>query len=167
MALLSLDPLHLKVLRKSGTPREKEAAANVLPLVKRHHQMVVTFLLTAAICAEALPLFLDRLTDVWIAIALSVSLIMIFRELIPHAVSSKVRQRCSGVEFHYFRQYGLLVGSRLRFFVWFLMVVMAPIAYPLACKFSIAMHVRCDVCVCAVVLECTIGHHGESFYRVS
>jgi CBS domain containing-hemolysin-like protein len=91
MALLSLDPLHLKVLQKCGTSSEQAAAANVLPLVKRHQQMLVTLLLTAAICAEALPLFLDRLTDVWVAIALSVSLILIFRELIPHALSSKVR----------------------------------------------------------------------------
>lgn len=53
MGLMSLDPMHLKVLLESGTDSEKRYARNVLPLVNRHHLLLVTLLVANAACAES------------------------------------------------------------------------------------------------------------------
>jgi metal transporter CNNM len=53
MGLMSLDVTHLKVLLESGTDNERRYAKNVLPLVSRHHLLLVTLLVANASCAEA------------------------------------------------------------------------------------------------------------------
>eukprot|EP00277_Geminigera_cryophila_P019963 CAMPEP_0179491542 /NCGR_PEP_ID=MMETSP0799-20121207/66153_1 /TAXON_ID=46947 /ORGANISM="Geminigera cryophila, Strain CCMP2564" /LENGTH=414 /DNA_ID=CAMNT_0021308019 /DNA_START=38 /DNA_END=1284 /DNA_ORIENTATION=+ len=67
--------------------------------------------------AETLPIFLDRISTTRAAIFLSVTLILIFSEIIPQAVFSKHK---------------LKMGAYLSRFVTFLTYVVWPIAYPLA-----------------------------------
>jgi len=50
------------------------------------HVLLVTLLLTNASANEALPLFLDRLVPSWLAIILSVSVVLIFGEIVPSAI---------------------------------------------------------------------------------
>jgi hypothetical protein len=60
MGLMSLDSLNLEVLLKSGTSRQKAYAARILPLVNRHHLLLVTLLLSNAASMETLPIFLNK-----------------------------------------------------------------------------------------------------------
>lgn len=83
MGLMSMDTLNLEVLMKSGTSKQKAYAARILPLVKRHHLLLVTLLLANAAAMETLPIFLNKLVPEWIAIIVSVTLVLFFGEVIP------------------------------------------------------------------------------------
>lgn len=80
MGLLSLDMMTLKVLRDGGTPNEKKHAKKILPIIKRHHLLLVTLLLGNAAAVEAMPIFLDRISDPVTAILVSVTAVLIFGE---------------------------------------------------------------------------------------
>lgn len=101
LGLLSLDMTHLKILINSGTEKEKKYAKKILPVVAKHHYLLVTLLFCNAIAAEAMPLFLDDLVryDVmqsssycssrWLAIFISVGLILFVGEIIPQSLCSR------------------------------------------------------------------------------
>eukprot|EP00877_Chromochloris_zofingiensis_P014184 jgi/Chrzof1/9019/Cz03g33060.t1 len=65
---------------------------------------------------QALPIFLDRLASPLVAVALSVSVVLVFGEVLPQAVCSR---------------YGLQVGAYSAWFVQALMICCAPIAWPI------------------------------------
>ncbi|KXZ48422.1 hypothetical protein GPECTOR_28g830 [Gonium pectorale] len=65
---------------------------------------------------EALPLFIDRLANPVAAVILSVSVVLVFGEIIPQAVCSR---------------YGLRVGAYSAWFVRVLMTICSPIAWPI------------------------------------
>merc|ERR1740121_1537740 len=65
---------------------DQAAARRVLPLIQDHHRLLVTLLLMNSIANEALPLFLDKIVPSWLAVLLSVSLVLIFGEILPSAV---------------------------------------------------------------------------------
>jgi CBS domain containing-hemolysin-like protein len=60
-----------------------------MPLVERHHLILVTLLIVDAGAAEALPIFLDRISSPVIAIVISVTAVLFFGEILPSAVCSK------------------------------------------------------------------------------
>jgi len=101
LGLLSLDITHLKILVTSGTPKEQKHAKKILPIVKRHHYLLVTLLFCNAIAAEAMPIFLDDLVKYvrcwmlflwnsrWAAIFISVGLILFVGEILPQSLCSR------------------------------------------------------------------------------
>ncbi|XP_014664441.1 PREDICTED: putative DUF21 domain-containing protein At1g03270 isoform X3 [Priapulus caudatus] len=117
LGLLSLDELQIKVLQESGKPNEKKYAAKIYPLVKRHHLLLVTLLLTNAAAVESMPIFLDRISSPVIAIIVSVTAVLLFGEVFPQALCSR---------------FGLAIGYYMSPLVYLLMVVLLPISYPLA-----------------------------------
>lgn len=80
IGLMSLDPTTLAVLRDGGSAKEKRYAACILPLVSRHHLLLVTLLLANSAAVEAMPLFLDRVSDNITAIVVSVTAVLTFGE---------------------------------------------------------------------------------------
>eukprot|EP01111_Echinosteliopsis_oligospora_P009092 TRINITY_DN2602_c0_g1_i9.p1 TRINITY_DN2602_c0_g1~~TRINITY_DN2602_c0_g1_i9.p1 ORF type:complete len:156 (-),score=24.38 TRINITY_DN2602_c0_g1_i9:102-569(-) len=88
MGLMSLDALNLEIIKNSGEEKLRRCAEKILPLVKRHHLLLVTLLLTNAIANETLPLFLDNLLHPIAAIGISVSAVLLFGEVIPQAICS-------------------------------------------------------------------------------
>ncbi len=82
LGLLSLDPTTLHVLSVGGKPDQQKYAKRIAPLVKRHHLLLVTLLLSNATAMEALPLFLDNLVPEVIAIVISVSAVLLFGECV-------------------------------------------------------------------------------------
>ncbi|RAL38203.1 hypothetical protein DM860_017408 [Cuscuta australis] len=116
LGLMSLGPVDLEVLRRSGTSSEKKQAATILPVVKKQHQLLVTLLLCNAASMEALPIYLDKLFHPVVAVVLSVTLVLAFGEIIPQAVCSR---------------YGLAVGASFVWLVRILMIICFPIAYPI------------------------------------
>lgn len=66
---------------------------------------------------QALPIFIDRLADPLTAILVSVTVVLVFGEIIPQSICSR---------------YGLKVGAYSAWFVKILMVLCSPISWPIA-----------------------------------
>ncbi|XAR57186.1 hypothetical protein NMG60_11025239 [Bertholletia excelsa] len=116
LGLMSLGLVDLEILQRSGTPAEKKQAAAILPVVQKQHQLLVTLLLCNAIAMEALPIYLDKLVNQFLAILLSVTFVLAFGEVIPQAICTR---------------YGLAVGANFVWLVRILMIICYPIAYPI------------------------------------
>ncbi|KAI3948238.1 hypothetical protein MKX01_014837 [Papaver californicum] len=104
LGLMSLGLVDPQILQSSGTPSEKKQAAAILPVVQNQHQLL------------ALPLYLDRVFNPFLAIVLSVTFVLAFGEVIPQAICTR---------------YGLAVGANFVCLVRILMIVCYPIAYPI------------------------------------
>ncbi|WVZ12092.1 hypothetical protein V8G54_016622 [Vigna mungo] len=115
LGLMSLGLVDLEILERSGSPAEKAQAAVILPVVKKQHQLLVTLLLCNAVAMEALPLYLDKLFNQFVAIILSVTFVLFFGEVIPQAICSR---------------YGLAVGANFAWLVRILMIICYPVSYP-------------------------------------
>ena len=89
MGLLSLDLLSLKVLKTSGNVKQRKFASSILPLVEKHHLLLVTLLVANAASVEAMPIFLDRISNPIVAIVVSVSAVLLFGEVIPQALCTR------------------------------------------------------------------------------
>jgi len=118
MGLLSIDPLEMAIKIKSGSARESLQAKAIMPLLSQHHLLLVTLLLFNAMANEALPLFLDELVPSYIAIILSVTIVLFVGEIIPSAIFTGPSQ--------------LEIAYRLSTFVKLIMVLASPISYPIA-----------------------------------
>lgn len=117
LGLMSLGLVDLEVLMKSGTPRDKKYAAKILPVVQKQHLLLCTLLIGNALAMEALPIFLDALVPAWGAILISVTLILMFGEILPQSVCSR---------------YGLAVGATMTPIVRCLVCLFFPITYPIS-----------------------------------
>ncbi len=115
---LSIDDLVLELKSKTGTEVEKEHAEKVLPIISKRHWLLVTLLLCNASAMEALPIFLNRIVDEYAAIAISVSLVLVFGEVLPQAV-------CTGPS-------QIKIASFLGPMTLGLMYVTYPLSYPIA-----------------------------------
>ncbi|KAI3752992.1 hypothetical protein L2E82_25035 [Cichorium intybus] len=117
LGLMSLSLVDLEVLAKSGTPKDRKYAEKILPVVRKQHLLLCTLLICNAAAMEALPIFLDSLVTAWGAILISVTLILLFGEIIPQSVCTR---------------YGLAIGASVAPFVRVLVWVCFPVAYPIS-----------------------------------
>ncbi|KAI3972675.1 hypothetical protein MKX01_019333 [Papaver californicum] len=117
LGLMSMSLVDLEVLAKSGTPKDRKYAAKILPVVKKQHLLLCTLLICNAAAMETLPIFLDGLVTAWGAILISVTLILLFGEIIPQSVCSR---------------YGLAIGATVAPFVLVLVFVCYPVAFPIS-----------------------------------
>lgn len=117
LGLMSLSLVDLEVLAKSGTPQDSKHAAKILPVVQRQHLLLCTLLICNAAAMEALPIFLDSLVTAWGAILISVTLILLFGEIIPQSICSR---------------YGLAIGAAVAPMVRVLVWICFPVAYPIS-----------------------------------
>lgn len=117
LSLMGLDSVNLQVLSTAGSPGEKKNARKVLRLLERgRHWVLVVLLLSNVIVNEALPIFLSDFGGT-AAVLVSTLLIVIFGEVLPQSICAR---------------YGLSIGAACAPFVWVLMVVLSPIAWPTA-----------------------------------
>ncbi|WOL04216.1 DUF21 domain-containing protein [Canna indica] len=117
LGLMSLSIVDLEVLSKSGTPQDRKHAAKIMPVVKKQHLLLCTLLICNAAAMEALPIFLDSLITAWGAILVSVTLILLFGEIIPQSICSR---------------YGLAIGASVAPIVRVLVWICFPVAYPIS-----------------------------------
>lgn len=115
---LSIDRLELEMRLTNGTPKEKQQAEAVLPVLEDHHYLLVTLLLANALCMEALPIYLDEIVPSAYAILLSVIAVLFFGEVIPQAICTGPNQ--------------IAIGAFLAPFIQLLKIVLGVIAYPIA-----------------------------------
>ncbi|XP_043708571.1 DUF21 domain-containing protein At1g47330-like isoform X1 [Telopea speciosissima] len=117
LGLMSLGLVDLEVLIKSGRPKDRIYAAKIFPVIKRQHLLLCTLLIGNSLAMEALPIFLDALVPPWAAILISVTLILVFGEILPQAVCTR---------------YGMAVGATLAPLVRVLLLLFFPVAYPIS-----------------------------------
>lgn len=127
MGLLSLDPLVLLIKMRAGsTEKERDQAANLLPIVRKHHLLLVTLLLLNSMANEALPLFLEVLVSPVVAVILSVTFVLFFGEIIPSAVFTGPQK--------------IELASKMVPLVRLVMVLLWPLAYPIAKLLDVVLH---------------------------
>ena len=80
---LSIDDLSLELKAQSGTEEEKNQAKIILPILSNRHWLLVTLLLMNSCAMEALPIFLDKIVSEFMAILISVTLVLVFGEVVP------------------------------------------------------------------------------------
>lgn len=85
MGLLSLDVTKLEIKSMTGSDIDRADAEAILPIVKRHHLLLVTLLLFNSMANEALPVFLSALLPEWLSVLISVTLVLVFGEILPSA----------------------------------------------------------------------------------
>lgn len=117
LGLMSLGLVDLEVLSKSGRPQDRKHASKILPVVKNQHLLLCTLLIGNSLAMESLPIFLDKLVPPWAAVLVSVTLILVFGEILPQAICTR---------------YGLWVGATAAPLVRFLLYLFSPIAYPIS-----------------------------------
>jgi len=130
MGLVSIDPMEMEIIvktedkdmveasAKQKLKKDQAAAERILPLIHDHHLLLVTLLLMNSIANEALPLFLDQIVPSWLAVVLSVSLVLMFGEIIPSAVFTGSEQ--------------LTMAARFSGLVGAFMFVLTPVSWPIA-----------------------------------
>ena len=85
IGLLSLDSTYLRILKTSGSERQKRYAEIVEPIRKKGHLLLSTLLITNMLANESLPIFLhDILDGGWQAVVVSTALIVLFAEYLPY-----------------------------------------------------------------------------------
>ncbi|XP_014777915.1 uncharacterized protein LOC106874631 [Octopus bimaculoides] len=117
IGFFSLDMLNLLTLRAGGTAKEQKYANIIIPLVKKRHLLLVTLLLTNSAAVEAMPIFLNYISDPVTAIIVSTTGVLIFGEIIPQA---------------FFSHFGLSVGAILSPIVYFLIGLLFIICWPIS-----------------------------------
>lgn len=117
LGLLSLDANDLEILKRSSNESDARAVAKVEPLIRKPHVLLVSLLLINSACMEALPLLLDRLLDPASAIIISVTVILMFGEILPQALCKK---------------YGIQVGASLAWLVKLMILVTYPLSFPIS-----------------------------------
>lgn len=108
----------MKIKSTSGTEKEKEYANKVLPIIKNHHLLLVSLMLWNASATEALPIFLNKLVPEFVSIIISVTLVLMFGEIIPASILTGPNQ--------------LQIAATLTPLVYVVLVIFFPIAYPLS-----------------------------------
>lgn len=88
----SLDTMKLKIKAEIGTQREQESAKEILVLLKNRHQFLCTLLVFNVICAECLPLLMDRIMPTWLSVLLSVTGVVLCGEVIPAGIFTGPKQ---------------------------------------------------------------------------
>ncbi|KAI3669729.1 hypothetical protein L6452_41098 [Arctium lappa] len=117
LGLMSMSLVDLEVLAKSGKSMDRIRASKILSVVKRHHLVLCTLLISNATAMEALPIFLNKLVPESVAILVSVTLILLFGEIIPQSICTR---------------YGLVIGAAVTPLVRALVWIWFPVAYPIS-----------------------------------
>ncbi|KAF8055113.1 CBSDUF3 [Scenedesmus sp. PABB004] len=117
LGLLTLDRLDLEVMLRTGTPQQSKFARRLMPMVASPHWTLSTLVICNTAASMALPLCLDRLVNVAVALVLSTTAIVLFGEIFPQALCSR---------------YGLSIGGHAAPVVRVLMWATAPVSWPIA-----------------------------------
>lgn len=118
IGFVSLDAMQLQILRRTGSAKEKRVSKTLEPFIQRHHLVLVTLVIGNAIANEALPVVLEGIVSEYVAVALSVSLVLLFGEILPSAVFSGPR--------------GPSIAAALAPLMWTLIAAFYVIGYPLS-----------------------------------
>lgn len=112
----SIDPLKLELLRSDESSDDFNNARKLAPILSQQHYLLCTLLLANALAMEALPIFLDKVMPSVVAVIVSVTMVLVFGEILPQALCMND---------------ALAIGARFAWLVKGLMAVFFPISWPL------------------------------------
>jgi metal transporter CNNM len=110
--------MEMEIKARSGTPQEKLYAAKLIPIISQHHLLLVTLMLWNASATEALPIFLTALVPEYVAIIISVTLVLFVGEIIPASILTGPKQ--------------LQIAANCTPLVYLVLVIFFPLAYPIS-----------------------------------
>nr|CAB3232141.1 metal transporter CNNM4 [Phallusia mammillata] len=117
LGLMSLDPMELQIIMKSGSKSEQKYASKIYPIRKKGNFLLCTLLLGNVLVNNTLTILLEDLTSgIW-AVVGSTAGIVIFGEIVPQAICSR---------------YGLHVGAYTSWLTKLFMVITFIISYPIS-----------------------------------
>jgi metal transporter CNNM len=114
LSLFSLDENYLNTVAKGPNRKLAKRASRILELVQNPHWLLITMLIMNAASVETMPLILDELINPVAAVAISVSLVLIFGEIIPQAL---------------FVRHALTIGSFFYLPLRLLMILTSPVSF--------------------------------------
>jgi metal transporter CNNM len=114
---LSIDDLEIELKSINGTDKDKRNAKKVLPILSKRHWLLVSLLLMNSAAMEALPIFLNYLVPEYISVLISVTLVLLFGEIIPQALCTGPNQ--------------INIAAFLSPFTLLIMFITSPISYPI------------------------------------
>ncbi|KAI9585703.1 hypothetical protein GQX74_001550, partial [Glossina fuscipes] len=115
LGLMSLDRTELKILRNTGSNKEREYAKKIQPVRDQGNYLLCSILLGNVLVNSTFTILLDGLTSGLIAVVCSTIAIVIFGEITPQAICSR---------------HGLAVGAKTIYVTKMVMIVTFPLAYP-------------------------------------
>jgi metal transporter CNNM len=83
---MSLDEFELEQKVSAWTEAEKRQARKLIPIIKRHHWLLVSIVLANASAAEALPICLNQIMHDSLSIMFSVLFVLFCSEILPQAI---------------------------------------------------------------------------------
>lgn len=110
--------MDLKIKTISGNPTEKKYAQKLLPILTNHHLLLTTLMLWNAFSTETLPIFLNKLIPEYVAIILSVTLILLIGEILPASILMGPQQ--------------LKLTSNLVALVYLVRIIFFPVSFPIS-----------------------------------
>lgn len=117
LGLMSLDRTELKILKNTGTAKEREYAAKIQPVRDHGNYLLCSILLGNVLVNSTFTILLDGLTSGLVAVLCSTIAIVIFGEITPQAICSR---------------HGLAVGAKTIFITKIVMGITAPLAWPVS-----------------------------------
>ncbi len=117
LGLMSLDVSGLDIVISGGDPQEAEYAKTILPLRKKGNLLLCTLLLGNTLVNALIAILSASFTSGLVGALLSTGFIVVFGEIMPQSICSR---------------HGLLIGAHTVNIVKFFVVLLFPVAYPVA-----------------------------------
>ncbi|XP_065355938.1 unextended protein [Calliphora vicina] len=115
LGLMALDRTELKILRNTGSDKEREYAKKIQPVRDQGNYLLCSILLGNVLVNSTFTILLDGLTSGLIAVVFSTIAIVIFGEITPQAICSR---------------HGLAVGAKTILITKMIMLITFPLSYP-------------------------------------
>ncbi|XP_070140071.1 unextended protein isoform X2 [Drosophila kikkawai] len=117
LGLMAMDRTELKILRNTGTEKEKRYASKIAPVRDQGNYLLCSILLGNVLVNSTFTILLDGLTSGLFAVIFSTLAIVLFGEITPQAVCSR---------------HGLAIGAKTILITKTVMAITAPLSYPVS-----------------------------------
>ncbi|XP_068143571.1 unextended protein isoform X1 [Drosophila tropicalis] len=117
LGLMAMDRTELKILRNTGTEKEKKYASKIAPVRDQGNYLLCSILLGNVLVNSTFTILLDGLTSGLFAVVFSTLAIVLFGEITPQAVCSR---------------HGLAIGAKTILITKTVMAITAPLSYPVS-----------------------------------
>ncbi|XP_015609989.1 metal transporter CNNM4 isoform X2 [Cephus cinctus] len=117
LGLMALDRTELKILRNTGSPKEREYAKKIQPVRNHGNYLLCSILFSNVLVNSIFTVILDDLTSGLIAVICSTLAIVVFGEIWPQAICSR---------------HGLMIGAKTILLTKITMVLTFPLSYPIS-----------------------------------
>ncbi|KRG00341.1 uncharacterized protein Dwil_GK26993 [Drosophila willistoni] len=114
---MAMDRTELKILRNTGTEKEKKYASKIAPVRDQGNYLLCSILLGNVLVNSTFTILLDGLTSGLFAVVFSTLAIVLFGEITPQAVCSR---------------HGLAIGAKTILITKTVMAITAPLSYPVS-----------------------------------